>query len=70
MIKKTTAELGIWAFIGIVLLFSNNVIDFLRNVGFKLEAPTGTLVIIVLAVLMAYYHEHIAREIAGATRGG
>ena len=61
--KQNRIAISIWLFIGIILVFSNNVIAFLANLG--VESGTANIGIIFLAVLLAYYHVSIAKQVSG-----
>jgi len=60
--KESRFAVGIWLFIGIVIILSNNVIEFLSHFGMKSE--TANLMIVVGVILLAFYHEKIAKELA------
>lgn len=61
--KQNRIAISIWLFIGIILVFSNNVIAFLGNLG--IESGTANIGIIFLAVILAYYHANIAKQLSG-----
>lgn len=59
--SKNQAELAAWSLLGLIVLFSNNVIQFLTNLGWQ-NAQANFLVVVV-AVGLIIYHANIVRAI-------
>ena len=62
--KQSKLALGVWAVIAAVIILSNNIIEFLTNLG--VVESSANLLIITGIILLAFYHQSIARELAKA----
>lgn len=61
--KQNRIAVSIWVFIGLIIILSNNIIEFLSIFG--VESSTANILIVFAMVLLAYYHVNIAKELSG-----
>jgi hypothetical protein len=60
--KEAFFGLGIFGFIGLVVILSNNYIKLLESIT-GLEAGWIVLIIFFLMSILAYYHDDIAKKL-------
>jgi hypothetical protein len=61
--KEALFGLGVFGFIGLVVVLSNNYIQLLQSIT-GLEAGWVALLIVFLMSIVAYYHNDIAKKLA------